>query len=184
MFGLIQEPPARRSRSLTISNDQGSIELPHHRNRYTPQPPTTARGTYPQKFNSPHAPHFFGGGRNLSIPGGRYTRVKSRFLRKRPKGPLATGWCFPTTITACRHRSFRAAHRICSLRLNTLTIGDSVMAAGIGFSGRMPRGTASVRVGWNALPASALSSMSAGICERNDRRCQKTRRLRSCGRKR
>ena len=58
MFGLLQEPPARRSRSLTISNDQESIELPHHRNRYTPQPPTTARGTYPQNFNSPQAPHF------------------------------------------------------------------------------------------------------------------------------
>ena len=58
MFGLIQEPPARRSRSSTISNDQEEIELPHHRNRYTPQPPSTARGTYPQKFNSPQAPHF------------------------------------------------------------------------------------------------------------------------------
>ena len=58
MFGLIQEPPARRSRSITISNDQGRTELPHHRNRYTPQPPTTARGTYPQNFNSPQAPHF------------------------------------------------------------------------------------------------------------------------------
>jgi hypothetical protein len=58
MFGLLQEPPARRSRSLTISNDQELIELPHHRNRYTPQPPTTARGTYPQNFNSPQAPLF------------------------------------------------------------------------------------------------------------------------------
>jgi len=34
------------------------LELPHHRNRYTPQPPTTARGTYPQNFNSPQAPLF------------------------------------------------------------------------------------------------------------------------------
>ena len=58
MFGLLQEPPTRRSCSSAISNDQDEIELPHHRNRYTPQPPTTARGTYPQKFNSPQTPLF------------------------------------------------------------------------------------------------------------------------------
>ncbi len=58
MFGLLQEPPARRSRFSTVFDDQGTIELPHHRNRYTPQPPTTARGTYPQKFNSPQTPLF------------------------------------------------------------------------------------------------------------------------------
>jgi len=96
MFGLLQEPPARRSRSLTISNDQESIELPHHRNRYTPQPPMTARGTYPQNFNSPHAPYFFGGGRNLSIPGGGIYQVNSRVARISGRSSSLSGragWC-------------------------------------------------------------------------------------------
>ena len=43
-----------------------SLKLPGHRNRYTPQPFPTTRGTDLQNFNSPP---FFDDGRSLSIPG-------------------------------------------------------------------------------------------------------------------
>ena len=103
MFGLLQEPPTRRSCSSAISNDQDEIELPHHRNRYTPQPPTTARGTYPQNFNSPQVPLFSTTDGIFRFRGG-YTRSlresRSRSLRCR-------GWRCCLRKRGIRHRGGR-----------------------------------------------------------------------------